>query len=95
MDIPIGQVRMTDAELEEKIKELGGGSSGGGIDVLWTNPDSTKAFSGQTITLDKSLEGCRFCEVIYRGVTGGASFEISTGKISLDLDGGKTNYFIG
>ena len=48
--------------------------------ILWTNPNPTSAFSGQTITLSDSISNYDFYEVIYSEYAGNDPYG-SSGKI--------------
>lgn len=78
MDLDFGKVKWTDAEMKEKIEELGGG--GGGFDVLWENQD-VAATMNSSITLTSSLEGYRFYEIIYALSCSESSYFGSSGKL--------------
>ena len=81
MDLDLGKVRWTDAEIEAKIEELGGG--GGGFDVLWTNPNSLVAnFAAQTIAVENILQ-YRFYEVIANVTNYSYLNTASTGKVPI------------
>lgn len=81
MDLDLGKVKWTDAEMEEKIEELGGG---GGFDVLWTNSGSLTAnFVAQTIAIENIMQ-YRFYEVIANAKNLAYTNTVTTGKVPIN-----------
>ena len=50
--------------------------------ILWTNPDPTSEFAGQTITLNDDLSNYSYYEIIYKSSSAGINTS-STGKVKV------------
>lgn len=87
MELNMGQVRWTDEQMEEKIKELGGG----GFDVLWENSSPTNTFISQAVNLKFPLSGYKFYEVVATIYKGNAT-DISSGMVRSDKDARLLNF---
>lgn len=66
VELNLGKIKQTDAELEEKIQEIAGsGGSSGGFDVLWEGSMNIASFSPQEVELINSILDYKFYEVFF------------------------------
>lgn len=84
VELNLGKIKQTDAELEEKIQEIAGsGGSSGGFEILWENPNDTNAFGYQIVDLNKPITDFVFYEVLAR-FQNDAPQMVSSGKCVVD-----------
>jgi hypothetical protein len=98
VELNLGKVKKTDAELESDVQKIVGemGGAGGEFDILWKNPNAivqTTSFVAQTVAIENMLS-YRFYEIIAK-VNDVAWFKaVSSGKVPIDAGAVLGFYYI-